>query len=716
MKEHDMSELARIKKELSILQERVARIEAHATSAHPLDQKKEVVSPTVQQAPAAGVPNQTKARVKKEKKKVSFEARIGKTWLNRLGIVTLIVGIAFFIGYTARHFIFSPMGRCLGGLSVSAVLIFMGRQFIAKKNLKHLGMSLCAGGWATFYFLTYAMYHLDSLKVINSVVVDFVLLAAIVGGIITESLRYRSKALLVIAYSLGFLTIALYQTTHYSLIAGAILAFSLIAITYYKRWKFVSLLGLLGVYGLHFIWYAQQIYTGKPYFVDKLIFASESVGSFFVGGWTHMLFVGSWHDAAMMGHVNGAVYVGFLLFYFALFFIGPYCLARREGTMNTTTTFLTLGNVYLFTSLIQPVLAGALAPWVWIAILSLIYMGRQLFVDKVWGAKNNNSVDLVLGLFLVTYALALGLSGVKEVYLFAFEAYVLTEISFQSRRRIYRPFAMSVMGITLLRYVFYCFDQSNQIVLWGLSEKFCIGAVIGFISVVSSIRLYLRSEMKEKSVVSALYSIIASIAWTMAIGYQFGAMGQVVAFVIMSVVASELSCAIQNKVYRVSSIAALFFGLFSLMDHTFSGHWHEMRSFLGLSLDFWMICVTSGLLCITSQRYKSALKNMGYVVYLWMGLLFLFFAVCNEFASDWFALVWGGEALLLIVLGFALREKQYRYGGMLLFVLVLIKLFFHDIAGLETIYKIISFIGLGVILLVASFLYSKSKEFFLPED
>lgn len=47
---------------------------------------------------------------------------------------------------------------------------------------------------------------------------------------------------------------------------------------------------------------------------------------------------------------------------------------------------------------------------------------------------------------------------------------------------------------------------------------------------------------------------------------------------------------------------------------------------------------------------------------------------------------------------------------MALFAITLIKLFFYDIAHLNTISKTIVFVSLGILLLIISFLYNKNKN------
>ncbi|MEM9143270.1 MAG: DUF2339 domain-containing protein, partial [Bacteroidota bacterium] len=79
------------------------------------------------------------------------------------------------------------------------------------------------------------------------------------------------------------------------------------------------------------------------------------------------------------------------------------------------------------------------------------------------------------------------------------------------------------------------------------------------------------------------------------------------------------------------------------------------------------------------------------------------------------SILWGTYALLLVVLGIWKNKRYLRLGAMVLFGFTLIKLFFYDIASLDTIPKTVVFVSLGVLLLIVSFLYNKYKDR-IPDD
>lgn len=79
-------------------------------------------------------------------------------------------------------------------------------------------------------------------------------------------------------------------------------------------------------------------------------------------------------------------------------------------------------------------------------------------------------------------------------------------------------------------------------------------------------------------------------------------------------------------------------------------------------------------------------------------------------------IVWGVYALIIIALGIWKKKQHLRIGAFILFGITLIKLFFYDIAHLDTISKTVVLVSLGILLLVISFLYNKYKHLIFEEE
>ncbi len=74
------------------------------------------------------------------------------------------------------------------------------------------------------------------------------------------------------------------------------------------------------------------------------------------------------------------------------------------------------------------------------------------------------------------------------------------------------------------------------------------------------------------------------------------------------------------------------------------------------------------------------------------------------------SILWGIYSVFLIAVGIVKRKAHLRIGAIVLFAVTLVKLFFYDIADLDTISKTVIFLTLGILLLIISFLYNKYKD------
>lgn len=73
---------------------------------------------------------------------------------------------------------------------------------------------------------------------------------------------------------------------------------------------------------------------------------------------------------------------------------------------------------------------------------------------------------------------------------------------------------------------------------------------------------------------------------------------------------------------------------------------------------------------------------------------------------------WAIFALLLILVGLGIKQRVLRWHGIILFALTILKVILFDLSNLDPIYRILSFIILGVILLLTSYLYTTQREKF----
>lgn len=177
---------------------------------------------------------------------------LGTDWLNKLGIILLVLGIAFFLAYQLRTM--GPAGKVLVGLVTSAVLLGAGIWFERGDRYRILARAAIGGGWALLFFTTYAMYHVPAAQVLDSQLLDMVLMLAVAGAMVGQTLRYRSQVVTGLAFLLAFLTIAIHHSDVYSLAAGAVLAAALVVIVGRMEWFELELFGILASYLNHYLW------------------------------------------------------------------------------------------------------------------------------------------------------------------------------------------------------------------------------------------------------------------------------------------------------------------------------------------------------------------------------------------------------------------------------------------------------------------------------
>ncbi len=77
---------------------------------------------------------------------------------------------------------------------------------------------------------------------------------------------------------------------------------------------------------------------------------------------------------------------------------------------------------------------------------------------------------------------------------------------------------------------------------------------------------------------------------------------------------------------------------------------------------------------------------------------------------------WLAFSISLMAYGIGGRERTLRMLAIVLFGVAILKIFIYDLSFLETLYRIFSFIGLGLILLVVSYLYQRFRDVILGDE
>ena len=139
------------------------------------------------------------------------------------------------------------------------------------------------------------------------------------------------------------------------------------------------------------------------------------------------------------------------------------------------------------------------------------------------------------------------------------------------------------------------------------------------------------------------------------------------------------------------------------------------------------LIITTALVFIFAGWLYRTVSDLAYDVsmrklYFPIAALIIWFAVSVEILANFgtydtgnsrnllLSMWWIGYAVLLTLIGGYFKQAVFRKMAALLFVLSILKVFLYDVSALDTGYRIVSFIVLGIILLTMAFAYQKNKE------
>jgi uncharacterized membrane protein len=246
-------------------------------STPPVAQPAQPVSPIKHPIPAAAAfqaaPAQAGSQEPSARARLfSLEETLGANWLNKIGIASLVIGLAFFLAWKLQTW--GPGGKVLCGFAVSIAMLGGGVWLERKPTYRIFARGGIGGGWALAYFTTFAMYHLQAARILHSLPFGLVLMLLVAAGMVGHSLRYRSQTVTSLAFMLGFATLLTShieepnQTVAFSLAASAILAIALVVVTTIRHWAMLELCGLIAVYVSHFVWLNEVLPSNHATFAE----------------------------------------------------------------------------------------------------------------------------------------------------------------------------------------------------------------------------------------------------------------------------------------------------------------------------------------------------------------------------------------------------------------------------------------------------------------
>lgn len=741
----------------------------------------------------------TVARVSDDKQPSSAEINFGQFWLNKIGIVIFTLGVGFFISYSFQYF--SPLVKDLLGYIVAGVLFTLGRRFEKQEKMKNYGLALLGAGWALTYFVTYALYHFEASRVIESQAVDTVLLFAVAVGMMLHAARARSEAMMMVSLGVAYVTSLIGEVTTFTFVSSVILGGVAVFLLYRFRWIKTLFLGIGMTYGIHFLFVGPAIGSGelltwgggRPGPSLELMFLAAYGALYFLG--THLV---KGETQAEQDCVAAGNFINFVLFFvlsgpvfqefypqrrvitlavLGCVYLAAGVLMRRTGRQRMYTGDVVIA-LFAFTLATYLQYLPLTALLVWLVQVPFILLAGVKFRDRVLEYASYALSGLCLLQFLDLFDW-----GGETVRMMG-QTWTLLEFSALagavSAAACYailrglavgeeqRPVAGKVFCVLSVFYATACLwsvAHGPWLVLWLFGEAvLLVGAgrfvreqvlkSAGLVITVLALMILVFNTMGPGQVkmVTVLGRAMTTVAWTQLGGgfLLWAAFG--ISLTEARTVAREGSFNVDNHVYS-------FFGTVLLnlwLARFLSGYWItvgfavEAVLLINAALLFtlkrlrvygYLLLTVSLLRFVAVDQYyeigawKWALIAFELAVFLGLYvvsvlkrnegdrevqldafetvLLFagfmaaLLVTVFQHADPSWRSLSLGGAAVATIALGLGISDRIGRLGGFFILGIALLRIIFIDLAKLTTIYKIISFIAIGALLLGLSFLYNK---------
>ncbi len=657
----------------------------------------------------------------------------------------------------------------LAGVALGGLGAWLARS---RESTRNFGRVLLAGGAATIYYTAYAAHFVSALRVIESPIVGGVLLLALTGAFVFYADRRKSEAVAVPAVLLAYFTSSINAIGEFTLFSNLLLtavavfflarhrwqrlSFLSLAATYgsYVMWKLGHLLHVGGVYGefgagiiflsLYWVLFTCAVFLAAPSAMraaTRIAFLTLNNGAFF---------------ALAASHFTSARYGSFWIF--ALIFGGVLlALAALAFRLRTEERVLdgsylaqgiALVTVGIAAKLTGPQLAVVLA--VESAVLLVAARARHRTLLEIAAAL---CALAACGLTIQTLdegemsPLALAL---PVVALLLFDTWRVKRshadrAGFSSRAAGFAVLALATLGALVWQI---CPDPWRSTAFASVATVSLFALLVRLPEVTApaqlftplAIALFCRALLLENgSRWSALAPVltVAMTGWAAGVAaggrtfggirvsaisrlYRFAALGMLgawafvfveptwrvafyaaggAALVIVGAFTANPERRTSGAVYGAAALAFFWARPGSAIT------WVELLAILAIPASLRLgqrLCAETPLL----PSGRDALVGAA-MASLWLWVTRWMF---HHGHGSQLTIAWALLALLIFAAGLALRERIYRLGGFGVLALAIGRLFVIDVWRFDTLPRIASFLVLGVVLLVLSFVYNRFAE------
>ena len=202
----------------------------------------------------------------------SLENRIGTHWLNRVGIVAVLVGVALFLKYAFDNGWIGPAGRITIGL-LAGIGVTVWSETFRRKGYSLFSYGLKAIGIGTMYLSLWAAVQVYQLIPPG---LGFAAMLVVTAATVVMALTQNAQLLAAYALAGGFSTPALCSTggNHEIFLFSycAILASGAVLLTALRGWRRLAVGAFIGTLFMYVAWYST--YYNYKEFTPTFIFAT----------------------------------------------------------------------------------------------------------------------------------------------------------------------------------------------------------------------------------------------------------------------------------------------------------------------------------------------------------------------------------------------------------------------------------------------------------
>ena len=699
-------------------------------------------------APTAPKPQISAPKISLPKQPSDLEKIIGESWINKIGILIVVIGVAIGAKYSIENELISPLTRIILGYLVGIGLLGFGIKL--KPKFEGYSAVLVSGAISIFYFITYFAYSFYDLI---PQALAFVMMLIFTAFTVFTAIKYNRVVIahigLIGAYTVPFLLSSASGRVDILFSYMFIINLGILFISIKKDWKSLHYSAFFFTWMIYGSWFADKsfdsglqgyealgigfatafflVFYGVSLFnniiskekLDKVNIILILLNSFIYFGFGFGIF---------NGHSILDSYLGLFTLFNAAIHFAVLFFIKSKKLADSTLFYSTLGMVFTFITIAIPIqLDGNWVTLMWTAQGTILF-----WLGKTKKISIYEKISLpILGLAFLSfledwsryrYAVDLDihafwninfLTGVFAVLGYGFTVYLSikhpdAEIEkfspFNTIKYFYLPALLVLTAyLTFRNEIGYFFDY------WYESTSLK-GKEIGETDEFS---LYNYDIEIFKNIYLLAYSVVFFGGMALLNFYKF-----------------------KNKVLGISAIAigllilfaAQTFGVGELGELRYSYINGNSNKYFNVSFNYILIryplwsSIAFALWAIFKNA-KSIIENTKFHIFLdaviyisilnflsnelvtWMGI-----AGYQDVFKLGLSILWSVYSLLLVGLGIFQKKKHLRIFALVLFGITLAKLFLYDISNLSTISKTIVLIILGLLLLIISFLYNKFKD------